>query len=383
MAYAGRMENRSGKCGAGWRRIALLVAASVLAGGAGVAWLVARRPVFPGERWERKAPERAGFSAEKLAAFSDQAGGAGCLVHGGRMIHEWGDTSFRNDVASSSKPIYAFLIFKAIEEGRIGSLDDRVVKWAPELAELNPELGSTEREITFRHLLSQTSGYGLEEDTGEAFAYNDYATGLLVWTLFYRVYGLPPAQYDELLNGDRLGGALGFEDRPTAVHPNSPRGRIRISVRDMARFALLYQRGGVWRGRPVLREDLFREALSDPLPLDFPRTAGEEVAHMAEVKSIGGGKDQKNHLGCLGYFWWFNRITPDGTRLLPDAPPGTFMGAGYGGRFAMVVMPELDLIAIWLDVRKGEDWAPLCGTGRFKVNEMIRELLQARLASPP
>lgn len=151
----------------------------------------------------------------------------------------------------------------------------------------------------------------------------------------------------------------------------------------MARFALLYLRGGKWQGRRVLRKDLFREAMSEPLPKDFPRTSGAEAEHLEEVESIGGGKDQKNHLGCLGYFWWFNRITPDGTRLLPDAPAGTFMGSGYGGRFAMVVMPELDLIAIWLDVRQGEDWAPLCGTGRFKVNEMIRELLQARTALRP
>lgn len=383
MAYAGRMQNRLGKSGAGWRRIAFLLGASVLAGGAGVIWFVAHRPVFPGEQWEWKGPERAGFSAEKLQAFSDQAGGTGCIVHGGEMIHAWGDTAFRNDVASSIKPIYAFLTFKAIEEGRIASLDERVAKWVPELAELNPELGSTECEITFRHLLSQTSGYGLEEGTGAAFAYNDYATGLLAWTLFHRVYASPPGADDAVLNGEALGEAIGFEHAPTVRHRNSRPYRVRISARDMARFALLYLRGGEWQGRQVLRKDLFAEALSDPLPLDFPRTAGEEVAHMAEVKSIGGGKDQKNHLGCLGYFWWFNRITPDGTRLLPDAPPGTFMGAGYGGRFAMVVMPELDLIAIWLDVRQGEDWAPLCGTGRFKVNGMIRELLQARTALKP
>ena len=299
------------------------------------------------------------------------------------MIHEWGDTAFRNDVASSIKPVYAFLALEAVQEGRLASLDDRVVKWAPELAELNPELGSPERAITFRQLLQQTSGYGLEEDTGDAFAYNDYATGLLAWTLFRRVYASPPEQDDEVLNGGLLGAVIGFEDAPTVLHPNSRPYRIRISARDMARFALLYLRGGKWQGRRVLREDLFREAMSEPLPMDFPRTSGEEAEHLEEVESIGGGKDQKNHLGCLGYFWWFNRITPDGTRLLPDAPAGTFMGSGYGGRFAMVVMPELDLIAIWLDVRQGEDWAPLCGTGRFKVNEMIRELLQARTALKP
>ncbi|NCA81319.1 MAG: class C beta-lactamase-related serine hydrolase [Opitutae bacterium] len=369
-----------------WRAAAGGLLCAALAAGLWGAGCAERGPAWPGRRWGWKSPGRAGFSAEKLQAFSDQAGGTGCLVHGGRMIHEWGDTAFRNDVASSTKPIYAFLTFKAIEEGRIGSLDDRVAGWVPELEGLNAERGFKDRKITFRHLLSQTSGYGLEEDAGEAFAYNDYATGLLAWTLFHRVYASPPGQDDEVLNGELLGKALGFEHAPTVRHRNSRPHRIRISARDLARFALLYLRGGEWQGRRVLREDLFREALSEPLPMDFPRTSGEEVAHLEEVQSIGGGKDQKNHLGCLGYFWWFNRITPDGMRLLPDAPAGTFMGSGYGGRFAMVVMPELDLIAVWLDVYKETgktSWCPLSEVGRFKVNKMIRELLAARVVSPP
>lgn len=373
------MENGSGKSGLGWRGVAAGLIATAILGGAAAAWRDAGRPAYPGKCWRWKAPERAGFSAEKLRAFSERAGGAGCIVHGGRMIHEWGDTSFRNDVASSTKPIYAFLTFKAIEEGRIASLDERVAKWVPELDGLNPELGFKDGEMTIRHLLQQTSGYGLEEGPGEAFAYNDQATGLLAWTLFHRVFACPPGQDDAVLNGELLGKAIGFEHAPTVQHRNSRPYRIRISVRDMARFAWLYLRGGEWRGRRLLRADLFAEAMSEPLPVDIPRTAGVEAAHLEAVKSIGGGKDQKGHLGCLGYYWWFNRITPDGTRLLPDAPEGTFMGSGYGGRFAMVVMPELELVAVWVDVHRGEDWTPLDGIGRYQVNELVRELLAARV----
>ena len=101
---------------------------------------------------------------------------------------------------------------------------------------------------------------------------------------------------------------------------------------------------------------------------------------VAGARSIGGGKDQKHHLGCLGYYWWFNHVTPDGTRLLPDAPSGTFMGSGYGGRFAMIVMPELDLIVVWTDVYEHEDWTPLDEIGRFRLNETLRDLLAARIS---
>ena len=350
------------------------------------------QPVYPGVLWVWQTPEEAGFSKAKLDVFAQKARGDGCIVQGGKMIYGWGQVDRPNDVASLAKPIYAYLTFKAIETGRIPSLDSHLIHWAHEIKDLNPTLGYPDRDITFRHLLEQTSGYGLEERPGEAFAYNDYATGLLVWTLFHRVYGLQPAQYDDLLNGPLLGAALGFEDRATANYRNLNRGhvrrgRIRISARDLARFGLLYLRGGVWRGRRVLRQDLFAEALApgETLPMDFPQTSGVEAEELPEPwQPLGGGKDEKGHAGCLGRFWWHNHITVDGTRFLPDAPPGTFMGSGYGGQMAMVVMPELDLIAVWFDAYEwtGQKWSPLDEVGRFKVNEMIRELLAARTTPP-
>ena len=368
---------------AGWG-IGVALALAAAAGGVW-AFRAPGQPEYPGKRWSRKAPEAAGFSAKKLAEFSEKVGGDGCLVHGGEMIHAWGEIDQRRNVASSIKPIYAFLTYKAIETGRLGSLDDPVVNWVPELDDLNAEVDYKDREITFRHLLQQTSGYGLEEEPGEAFAYNDYATGLLVWALFYRVYDRLPKEYDEILNGELLGAVLRFEDEPTAISFRMPRGRIRISVRDLARFALLYLRGGEWQGRRLLREDLFREALRDPLPDDFPRTSGAETEHLEDVPPIGGGKDLKHHAGSLGHFWWHNDRTPDGSWLLPDAPPGTFMGVGYGGRSAMVAIPELDLVVVWHDayLRTGSVWSPFCSVGRFKVNEMLRELLAARTEPPP
>ena len=82
------------------------------------------------------------------------------------MIFTWGDVAFRGDVASSCKPIYAFLTFKAIELGLIGSLDEPILRWAPEIGNLNADLGYKDRAITLRHLLNQTSGYGLAEKPG-------------------------------------------------------------------------------------------------------------------------------------------------------------------------------------------------------------------------
>ena len=332
----------------------------------------------PGKEWKTKTPRSAGFSAKKLEEMAWKAGGAGCIVQGGRILFEWGDTRARNDVASSAKPIYTHLAYKAIESGRLESVQARAVDWLPELGGLNEALGYKDREITFHHLLSQTSGYGLEERPGDAFAYNDYGTGLLSWLLFHPVYGCKKGRDDEALNGEALGTAIGFEDGPTVLHRNSRPRRVRISVRDQARFILLYMRGGRWGEKRVLREDLAAEQMAFHLPADFPRASGRLAEHLEKVQTFGGGKDMKNHLGCLGYYWWFNHETSDGGRLLPGAPPGAFMGSGYGGRFAMVAIPELDLAAVWHDVYDGEEWSPFSEVGRFKVDELLGELLDAR-----
>jgi CubicO group peptidase (beta-lactamase class C family) len=336
--------------------------------------------VFPGEEWSWKSPEAAGFSPSRLEAVARKVGGAGCIVHGGEMVFSWGDIRKPLDAGSSIKPIYGHLVYKAVETGRIPSLDARVVDWVPEIGELNAELGYKDREITFCHLLNHLSGYGLAEKPGEAFAYNDYAVGLLAWTLFNRMYD-PPA--DEVLNGEWLGAAIGFEDRPTAEDPDSKDGRIRISARDMARFALLYLRGGRWGEKQVLRPDLVREAMGAAVPVGFPRTSGEEAEHWREIRSFGGGKNEKNHLGCHNGFWWFNRRTPDGGLFLPDVPEGAFMGSGWGGRAIMMAIPKHDLVVVWLYVRPLERqmWTPLSERGRFKVNGLLKYLLEARTGS--
>ncbi|MCC5842669.1 MAG: serine hydrolase [Verrucomicrobia bacterium] len=340
------------------------------------------RLVYPQEHWEWKTPESVGFSAEKLDAFAESAGGTGLVVHGGKLIFEWGDTTFSNDIASASKFVYTFLTLLAIEEGLIESLDDPVINWAPELQDLNADLGFKDRDITFRQLLNQTSGYGLTEPPGERFAYNDHATGFLAWLLFYRVYGLEPPQYDDILNSVVFREWIGFEHPFTALHSNTPRGRLRISARDLARLGLLHLRNGRWDTRQIVNRNLLQDVFSASLPMDLPRTRGVDAEEITDMRTLGGGKDAKNHLGSLGYFWWQNTVTPDGSRLLEAATPETRLAMGYGGKFAMTLIPEDDLIIIWFDVHHGEVWSPFDEIGRFEVNQMLEDVLSARQTGP-
>ena len=84
--------------------LALIGLAVLLLAGAGIAiWQLRCAPrVVPGEEWASKSPLAAGFSSEKLAAFSERVGGAGCILHRGEMIHSWGDISARQDMGGAA-----------------------------------------------------------------------------------------------------------------------------------------------------------------------------------------------------------------------------------------------------------------------------------------
>ena len=129
-----------------------------------------------------------------------------------------------------------------------------------------------------------------------------------------------------------------------------------------------------------MRADLHREAMGENVPIGTPRTSGVATELWGEVGSIGGGLDEKDHLGCYNGYWWFNRRTTDGKTLLPDVPKGAFFGSGWGGRALMLGIPEEDLVVAWLYVRPHErkTWTPFCKRGRYRVNEMLGYLLEAR-----
>ena len=82
--------------------------------------------VYPAREWATKSADEVGLDTGKLEAFSDYAGGLGCVVRHGYMAYTWGDASRRMDIASAVKPLYAHFLFKALQDGRIANLDEPV-----------------------------------------------------------------------------------------------------------------------------------------------------------------------------------------------------------------------------------------------------------------
>jgi len=308
--------------------------------------------VYPGAEWETRKPEQVGLDAGKLKDLSDYPGGFGCIVRYGYMVYTWGDASIRKDVASAAKPFYAHFLFKAVEDGKISGLDEKVNKWEPRLNQINKDLAYKDRNIRWQDLANQISCYGLAEAPGTAYAYNDWQMALFWDTLFKKVYGTSYETIDVEVLHPKLTDQLQCQDNPTfmAFGVKDRPGRLAISPRDFARFGLLYLRKGKWKDKQLISREHAIMAVTSPLPNSIPRTAGQEVEMIPGQRSIGSKRipdNQCDHLGSYSWLWWTNGVGRDGTRHWPDVPVDTYGCFGHGGKRAMVVVPSMDLIISW------------------------------------
>jgi CubicO group peptidase (beta-lactamase class C family) len=308
------------------------------------------REVFPGAEWETRAPEQVGLNVAKLDALRDLVGGRGCVVRGGCLVYAWGDQAKSEDVASAVKPIISMLLLMAVQEGKLKGVDEKVADAEPRLRDLN---GGKDAGITWRHLASQTSGYGLSEAPGTAWAYNDYALALYYDTLMEKVFREDGTQAFR----SRIAAPLQFQDAFSmeAFGGSGAKGRLAVSVRDFARIGLLWLRGGRWRDRQILGQELAHLALASPVPANLPRTAGRDADMLPGQRTLGGRRDQTPvGPGVYSFNWWQNRHGPQGQRLWLDAPPDTFAASGHWGRRMLWIIPSLDLVVSWNDAQMDE-----------------------------
>jgi CubicO group peptidase (beta-lactamase class C family) len=331
-----------------------------------------KEEIYPGVHWTHRKPEEVGLDRKKLDRLSALVGGNGCVVRHGSLAYEWGEDSKSEDVASAVKPVISALLLFAVQEGRLKSPDDRVAESEPRLRTLN---GGKDAGITWRHLASQTSGYGLTERPGEAYAYNDYALALYYDTLTEKVFRAPGT---EVLK-KRLGDPLQFEDPYTfkAFGLDDRSGRLAISTRDFARFGLWILRGGVWNGKALLRKDLVRRMIDSPIPADTPLSAGRDAPMLPGQRTLGGGKNQTPvGPGFYSFNWWRNGLDRKGRRLFTDAPPDAVVASGHGGIRTLWIVPSLDLTMAWNDADVTDhDASP--GHPETKANRAIGLLCEA------
>jgi len=297
------------------------------------------------------------------------------IVHDGRIIHERYapgiDVTTRTRTWSTAKSIAVTLIGMLVDQGRLALDEPLGLEWLPERAS-SPE-ADPRHAITLRHVLNMSSGlypvdsWGMEYATGSGLAYwagassaagardrglirepgtywdyENYDTLLAVYAM-KRAIG-DPRRYLEFPRRallDRIGmrNTLLSTDRFGDFILSS---QVYTNARDLARFGMLYEQGGVWNGERLISEEW----------IGFVRTPAPATA------------DRGNFYGGQ---WW---LVPDDRT---DVPADAYSTAGNRGQYVIVV-PSRDLVI----VRRGLDW----GRQGFDRWDLTREVLRAFETEP-
>jgi CubicO group peptidase (beta-lactamase class C family) len=313
---------------------------------------------FPAGEWETRLPEELGFDRDKLEAawkrFREELLGADgqsrvCVVRRGYLAAEWtagiGPEEQVNQ-ASAAKSVFSSLLGIAVAEGRIPSADAVVSAYYPEMLEVpegrGPKPGrhnkAEDAQITFRHLISNTSGYLKPgERPGECFHYQTYGMNVLMHALG-RVYGVYDSNDPEGSVGpgelirskirDPIGGTWPWYWGNFAVHAEAKLGvfgyytGLLMTCRDQARLGWLWRHAGAWAGRQVVPAEWIRAATTSTA---ITRNASPD-------EPIDG-------VGVYGRGFWTN----DRGKLWPALPRDSFAASGAGSQLIWVC-PSLDLV---------------------------------------
>ena len=259
---------------------------------------------------------------------------------------------------SVAKSFVSALVGIAIAEGYIGSVEDPITRYVPELLAKDQRF----QKITLRHLLTMASGIRYREqgvpwsddtatyyapdlravavsspiagEPGQAFHYNNFHP-LLLGLVLERTTGRPVAQYLE----ERIWKPLGMEAPGSwslaSEHSGFEKMESGINGRaiDFAKFGRLFLNRGNWNGVPVVPaawvdESTRRDITTDPEP-------------------------------HYQYLWWVNTKATGGPQ---------YYAAGKHGQYVYIV-PEQNLIF----VRFGR-------TDRYRHWDQLFQTLAERLA---
>lgn len=304
-----------------------------------------------------KAPDN-----EVLGPVTPRGGPAGLVYRGGDKIAEWGDVDRADMTFSVAKSYLALLAGLALGDGLIRSLDDKVADYA-----LDDGFTSEQnRDITWRHLLTQTSEwsgtvFGKEDridhnrvvgvavadapkgtrramkQPGTFYEYNDVRVNRLSRSLL-QVFREPLPQVLKRRIMDPIGGSQGWkwdgyrnsydtiDGKQMLSVPGGGHwgGGIVISARDLSLMGRLVAQGGVWDGKRILPEGWTSE-LVKPCPV----------------------------APFYGLMWWLNT----GRRQFAAASESSFFALGWGSHIVWID-PENDLVTVlrWIDRKKAPEF---------------------------
>lgn len=244
-----------------------------------------------GDNWEVSTPAEQGLDPLRVARLFHDAPGVETIhslliVKNGRLVAEkyfHGGAIRRNArVQSVTKSVTSALVGIALRQGCVADVDQTMMDFFPELAERARD--PRKRRITLRHLLQMRAGYPWEEsspelfellytgfrpatlldvplvrDPGTGFEYSNLSSHLLA-IIVARACGTDLGSFAQEHLFGPLGVDMGEWIRDWEGYYNG-HADLHLSARDMARFGLLYLRGGEHQGRQVVPAQWVRDSL--------------------------------------------------------------------------------------------------------------------------
>lgn len=274
--------------------------------------------------------------AAKFLADTDTTGFL--VIKDGKIVHEqyWrgNDKDTRWISWSVGKSFISALVGIAVAEGKIASIDDQLTKYAPEFS------GTGYDGVTIKQALQMTSGLGWSEDYsdrdsdisrfGRALAfggsmvefaktlkrahepgsYNHYNSldAQVLGQVILHATGKTPSAYME----EKLWSKIGAERDAYWVLDDKgvelAAGGVNVTLRDYAKFGLLYLHEGEFNGEQIVPRDWVK------------------ASHTPDAANLQPGKrENSSNLMGYGYLWW-----------VPENVDGPYSAIGIYNQFVYV-----------------------------------------------
>jgi len=338
----------------------------------------------PGGDWAVSTPGEEGLVPSLVAelyleaATMDNVHGI-VVVKNGRLIGERyfneGSVGEKELLNSATKSYTSALVGLALERGCLSSVDQKMMDFFPELAD---QISDPRKEqITIRQLLQMRSGYPWEEtdstywnamvygdfvplierfplvtDPGTAFHYSNLSSHLL-GIIVARACGTDLKSFAEETLFSPLDAEEGewIQDRDGYYMGLA---ELRFTLRDAAKFGLLYLNGGEYKGKRVVPAEWVQASLQrySQGMYDSQWTGNESNYLGPYLRDVG-----------YGYQWWSGRAGDH---------PFDFAW-GHGGQL-IVLVHDLDMVVVAITnpyylQHDGESWrherATLTLVGKF------------------
>jgi CubicO group peptidase (beta-lactamase class C family) len=296
--------------------------------------------------WKFSSPTDQGINADQLTIALDEAKNRPSIysvlvARNGHIVAEryyrGHDENSTFNIRSVSKSYLSAMVGIAIEEGFIGSINDKMLSYFPEYN--HNGLDPRKHDITIEHLLTMQEGMEhehqnyfqlyntqnwvesaieeeLEYDPGTKHSYNTFITHLLS-AIITRESQMSTLVFCQEYLCDPMGTTIpNWEHSPQGIYFGG--NSMFFTTRDMAALGYLYMNDGAINGVQIVPSEWVRKSLQNSAP------NSQTIGPWGPMTDIG-----------YGYLWWLGKLR--GYKV--------FMAIGHGGQF-VVCVPNLDLIVV-------------------------------------